>query len=431
MSLLGTGHTPSAGASAEAEALIEEARARARRRRRRIALTVVCIAALAAGALVATNDLAGGRPTATARGGGADAAAEPSGPPAYFLDATYFGGGYTSPQIRASATGKPVAYIPVGLLPQGGDYDPPYGLAATGPGSFLVGMMTSNDCATRFFRFRLDAGGRPGALTPFGPTLPGDLTGMAVSAGGGLLAYLIAGDGCKSSSGAAVGSYLGVLDTSTGRTRQWTDAYPQPQQPQQLSMSANGGLLAFSQLLEKPVHGGFTITGAQVRVLPTNAPPGTVAERSRVAARISPADTSFVAPTVLLSPTGTSFYLCSQPFAFPRPGATRVTETAQIIAYRTATGTATGVIAAFSASYPISRISNGDAPLSLGCSSMALDPSGRFLLVPYLTTLLNPKDEDSAGSLTAARINTGTRARTAWTLRFGERQNPGQMSVAW
>jgi hypothetical protein len=196
-------------------------------------------------------------------------------------------------------------------------------------------------------------------------------------------------------------------------------------------MSANGGLLAFSQLTEKPVHGGFTITGVQVRVLPTNAPPGPVAERSRVAARISSADTGFGAPTVLLSPTGTSFYLCSQPFAFPPLGATRVTETAQIIAYRTATGKATGVIASFTASYPISRNSNGNAPLSLSCSSMALDPSGRFLLVPYLTTILNPKNEDSGGSLTAASINTGTRARSTWTLRFGESENPGQMSVAW
>jgi hypothetical protein len=127
MSLLGTGHSPAAGASAEAEALIEEARARARRRRRRIALTVVCIAALAAGALVAANGFAGGRPTATAPGGAADTAAEPSGPPAYFLDATYFGGSYTSPQIRESATGKLVAYVPIAQIPQGGDYDPPYG----------------------------------------------------------------------------------------------------------------------------------------------------------------------------------------------------------------------------------------------------------------------------------------------------------------
>jgi hypothetical protein len=227
-----------------------------------------------------------------------------------------------------------------------------------------------------------------------------------------------------------------VLNSRTGQTRQWTLPSPNQKQPSlsdpsQLSISANGRLLAFGQLAERPFQGGFTITGAQIRVLPTSAPAGPVAERSRVAARISSAHTGFTAPTVLLSPTGTSFYLCSQPFAFRPLGASRVTETAQIIAYRTATGEATGVIASFAASYPVSRNSNGNAPLSLGCSSMALDPSGRFLLVPYLTTISNPKDDHSAGSLTTARINTATRARSAWTLRFGERDNPGAMTVAW
>ena len=105
MSLLGTGHTPQAGSTAEAEALIAEARARARRRRRRIAVAVLGAVALAAGTLAATGVFAGGRPAATAHGRSADAIAEPSGPPAYFVDATSLGSSYTSPEIRASATG--------------------------------------------------------------------------------------------------------------------------------------------------------------------------------------------------------------------------------------------------------------------------------------------------------------------------------------
>ena len=62
---------------------------------------------------------------------------------------------------------------------------------------------------------------------------------------------------------------------------------------------------------------------------------------------------------------------------------------------------------------------------------MALDPSGRYLLVPYRQTFTNPADEDSGGSLTAARINIATGARSDWTLSYGARQSPGTMTIAW
>ena len=160
MSLLGTGRTPQAGTTAEAEALIAEARARARRRRRRIAVAVLGAVAVAAGGLAAAGGFPGSRPAASARSRTA-ATAEPSGPPAYFLDAT----ASHSPEIRVSATGTVVAPIPIGNVPALRGYDPPYGLAATGPGSFVVGMMTPSDCSTQFFRFQINGQGRPGALT--------------------------------------------------------------------------------------------------------------------------------------------------------------------------------------------------------------------------------------------------------------------------
>jgi hypothetical protein len=421
MSLLGTGHTvPEAGTSAEAEALIAEARARARRRRRRIAVAVIGAAAVTAGTLVATGAFNGSRPAGTAHSRTAGAIAEPSGPPPYFLDAT----ASQSPEIRASATGTVIAPIPIGNVPALSGYDPPYGLAATGPRSFVVGMMTPSDCSTQFFRFQLDDRGRPGALTRVGPTLPGDLSSIAASAGGGLIAYAIDDGGCANAR--ALGSYLGVLDVSTGRTRQWTGV---PRYSGQLSMSADGRLLAFSQEDTKPgADGGYQITGYQVRTLATDAAPGTVAARSRVAARLSPDDSFFIPPTVLLSPAGTSFYLCSQPLALAKPGTTRRTETATIVAYRTATGKPTRVVAVWSASY-VNR--TGYAPIALSCSSMALDTSGRYLLVPYLDTILKPGDEYSGGSLTVARISTATGARSDWTLRYGEREDPGAMSIAW
>src|SRR3984957_8655760 len=424
MNLLGTGHTETqAGTSAEAEALIAEARARARRRRRRIAVAVLGAVAGGAGGLAAAGRFPFGHPAATGHGRTAGAIAEPSGPPAYFMDATNVDGGYSAPEIRASATGKVVASTPIGRLR---DYDPPYGLAAVGPGSFVVGLMTPSDCSTELFRFRIDDRGRPGALTQVGPTIPGDLTSMAASAGGALIAYEIAGNGCANTR--ASGNYLAVLDVRTGRTRRWTDV---PRYAGQLSMSANGRLLAFSQTLTKPVphsNGGFEILGDQVRVLATDAPPGTVAARSRVATSIASEDSGFTASTVLLSPTGTSFYLCAEPFTLPKRGTNKITDTARIVAYRTATGKPTGVVATWSASY-VNR--GGYAPRAPSCQPMALDPSGRYLLVPYRQTFPNPADEDSAGSLTAARINIATGARSDWTLRYGEHQSPGTMTIAW
>jgi hypothetical protein len=425
MSLLGTGHTaPQAGTSAEAEALIAEARARARRRRRRIAVAVIGAVAVAAGGLAAAGGFPFNRPAATGHSRTAGAIAGPASPPPYFMDATSMGGGYSTPEIRASATGRLVAGTPVGHLD---DYDPPYSLAATGPDSFVVGLMTPSDCSTQFFRFRVNDRGRPGPLTRVGPTLPGDLTSMAATAGGGLIAYAIDGDGCQK---AGHGSFLGVLDPGTGRTRRWTDA---PKYLSQLSMSANGRLLAFTQELTRPAPGsggGYEILGYQVRVLATNAAPGPVERRSRVAASVSPQDSLFATPTALLSATGTSFYLCTEPFALPKRGDNKITDNAKIVAYRTATGKATGVLAAWSASY-VNR--TGYAPMALSCSSMALDPSGRYLLVPYLESYGQPSDPSSSGSLTAARIDTATGAKTDWTVPYGNGQGQGEetMSIAW
>jgi hypothetical protein len=392
-------------------------------RRRRIAVAVIGAVAVGAGTLVPAAAFAGTRPTATAGSGADGAVAKPPAPPAYFIDAVSMGSAYWSPDIRASATGKLVAPAPLGSLD---DYDPPYGLAATGPDSFVIGLMTPSDCSTQFFRFQLNDRGRPGALTRVGPTLPGDLTAMAATAGGGLIGYAIDGDGCANAS--ALGSYLGVLDLANGRTRRWTDA---PPFLAQLSMSASGRLLAFAQTMTKPASdGGYEITGYRVRTLATDAAPGSVDGRSRVAASIPAQDSLFAAPAVLLSATGTSFYLCAEPFPVAKRGAKKITETARVVSYRTTTGKPTGVVAAWSASYPLAN-NGGDAPLSLSCSTMALDPSGRYLLVPYLETYAKPSDPSSSGSLTAVRINIATRARSHWIIPDGDGQGQVTMSMAW
>jgi hypothetical protein len=131
---------------------------------------------------------------------------------------------------------------------------------------------------------------------------------------------------------------------------------------------------------------------------------------------------------LLLSPSGTSFYLCSQPFLLPRPGASTIVETARIVGYRTATGKATGVVATFTASYVPPRGVSYYAPTA-GCSSMALDPSGRFLLVPYRVVPLNLVADNSGARVSAAIIDTATGARSDWTLQLDD--VPNSMTVAW
>jgi hypothetical protein len=430
MHLSGTSHdAPNAEATAEAQALIEEARARTRRRRRRIAVTVACAAVLATGALAVAGDLPGIRSVTGASGNGpAGTVASLAGPPRYFVYAEVTSGFvYNWLEIRESATGKLVTNPRFPKAPHGDVYDPPYGLAATGPGSFVLGMMADGDCDTRFFQFRLNDHGQPGALTPVGPTLPGELTAIAASAGGGLIGYAIAANGCKNA-GPKHGSYVGVLDVKTGQTRQWTDGT----RITQLSMSANGQRLALVRMLERPMgHGGYEMLGDQVLTLPTNAPAGTLDGASRVEVRIPPSLSMLGGGSaVQLSPSGASFYLCSPGKTASQPFTTPVTGAARIVAYQTATGKPTGVIASFTTSFTPPHESHGYYPPTLSCTSMALDPSGRYLLVPYLVSPLSQAYNHGA-LLHMAVINTATRARSTWTLRFGQDNAPGTITLAW
>ena len=97
-------------------------------------------------------------------------------------------------------------------------------------------------------------------------------------------------------------------------------------------------------------------------MLSTAAPAAPVAERSRVVLSRPVSQTGLAGAS--LSPSGTSFYLCTQTVS--RTG--RITSVAR---YETSTGELLANLASLRGS-----------PGQLGCS-MALDTSGRFLLVPY------------------------------------------------
>jgi hypothetical protein len=132
-----------------------------------------------------------------------------------------------------------------------------------------------------------------------------------------------------------------------------------------------------------------------VRVLPTNALPGTVAGRSRAVLTRPVAQPSLAA--AILSPGGASFYLCTV-------SASRTGRLTKIAAYRTVTGGVREVIATLSGT-----------PFLVGCP-MALDVTGRFLLMPY--SLRSPHNPAGRAVLLAARIDIATRAVVILDVRL-------------
>ena len=337
---------------ADPEALIKEARRRQRRRRIAIGLAIVLLAG-AAGITVSltgpggrsSGDRGPRRPPALrvpSSGAFAQAAL-----PAFFADAVTTGEGNGSLQVRASASGAMVA--------QEENMPGVSALAATGADSFVIALQVGDGCATRLYRVVLSDRGRPGGLSPVGPEFPGWVWSLAASTGGSVIGYAVSG--CSKGDP----GYIGVFDTRTQRARQWGDVNVGGESPGNvalsgaLSMSGDGGLLAFTGW--NAASSGSN-TSQFVRMLPTDAPAGTVAERSQVVLSRTISQPQLGA--VSLSPSGASFYLCTQ--------AGHVTNVA---GYRTSTGELQQDMASLRG-----------ASAQASCS-MALDTSGQFLLVPY------------------------------------------------
>jgi hypothetical protein len=406
---------PSVGADAEAELLIKEARARARRRRRRLAVVLIGSLAVIAGVFAAVRGPSGQAPARRGdvrRPSASAPAVAPGAAPLFFADAQGSGEGNGPLQIRATATGS--------LVWQEADatsFDDLTGLAAVGQRSFVIARTVGNTCATRLYRVRLSTSGLPGAFAPVGPTLPGLLWSLTVGDDGQVIGYAISG--C--SKGAP--GYLGVLQVSSGRTRQWSgmslggvssgDLALQGQ----LSMSANGRLLAFAADASSGPYG--PVMSQSARVMATDAPPGSVARRSYVVYRHAPASEG-AGPSLAaasLSPSGKSVYLCLQ-------SASRTHATAEIAAYGTTSGKPGGMISIFSATGTWPQVS---------CSSMSLDSSGWFLLVPYGVSHQTPSSRMLLQRV--ARIDLAARAVSTVRVRLpgsgGISQESGLSIVAW
>jgi hypothetical protein len=124
----------------------------------------------------------------------------------------------------------------------------PDAAVALGDGStFIVadttGPSNKAECAgtSRLYRLRLAGDGQPVSLDPLAlPAIAGNVYALAAKPDGAAIAY--ASSVCELPLGGT--SVLGVIDTATGRARQWT--WPKPGATVSwLSLSADGGILTY------------------------------------------------------------------------------------------------------------------------------------------------------------------------------------------
>jgi hypothetical protein len=198
----------------------------------------------------------------------------------------------TSLAVRNATTGALIARI----MPPRPDLD--FSGLATGDGHTFVATLwlaAGGSCKTWLYQFTLNGQGQPSVLTPFAalPETSQQLGGLAVSQNGQTFAYLTTG--CPSSAVA----YLAVMNIATRQTRQWT--VPERNSIGSLSLTANGKLLAYSDGLIKFVTSALS-------VLPTDAAPGTAAERSRIVAHAAQFGASAEITSDVITPDGSALY---------------------------------------------------------------------------------------------------------------------------
>ena len=222
-------------------------------------------------------------------------------------------------EVRNAATGARVATVTLPTEP--GSQAPTANAAADGRtyvGSvatadgyhYVVSLYRLNHCRSWLYQFQLDARGQPSPVRPLAamPTVGAELLGLAVSGDGRMIAYTMSA--CNGS--APQPFYVAVTDIRTGQTKKWTTPAAGS-----LSLTANGGMLYYTM----NVQPGASV----VRAMPTSAPPGPAAARSRTAVRMSvfgPADqVGFAA----ISPDGGTLYFTTfaQKSFGPGPGQVR------------------------------------------------------------------------------------------------------------
>jgi hypothetical protein len=314
-------------------------------------------------------------------------------------------GGQSQLQVRESATGRLVAQDRSVLAT---------GLAALADGrTFVIAEEVGQSCATRLYRVRLNGRGQPGALSPLPvPVLPGELASLTASGNGNVLGYAISG--CSKGDP----GYIGVIHLRSGRTTRWGDVSLGGVSPGnvalngELSLSANGRLLAF------PAFGlaaNSTITAHGVRMLPVNAPPGTIAQRSRIVRGSPYPPFRPLLASAVLSPGGGTLYTCTI--------LRQARHAVRLAADRTSTGRRRSALA---------RLTVTGLPLAAAYyCPMALDGQAQHLLVPY--SIRYSRNPEVAPRLRIARvtISTGRVAILKVMLPAGGMQPASGLLIAW
>jgi len=258
--------------------------------------------------------------------------------------------------------------------------------ATAGATRFIVAAepQSSPYTPTRLYTLTLSARGTVTGLTPLAvPTLPGELTSLAASADGSTVAYTTFGPGAAYEAGVITG----------GRTRQWSVSAGAIAGIWHVSVSSDGGMLAF-------MTQGLGRDGVEdtAWVLPTGSAPGSLTARARKVYDHSHVGGAGHAMTVLesalISPDGGTLYLCTS--ASSASGRTVTT----VAAYSTAEEASPGTISAWD-----------------GAEPTTLKPVGGMLLVwePDVST--------------AYLISPATRTRT--TLRLRGIPRAQYVTLAW
>jgi hypothetical protein len=366
------------GLDDQAQGITRASHPRPRRRKLIPLAAAAAVAAVVVGAaLVVPLALSGhqrGPGTSPAgRRTGRPAAAQAGPYPPYFL--ALVPNGWLS--VRSATTGTQVARVlpPPGLS---------FGALATGNGrTFVAAAGRPHACATYFYQFGLTGSGAPTALTPFAVPRLNQLAAqdIAISADGQSFGYYT--EPCTGPPAA----YLAVTNLATGRTRRWS--LPSQADVGPLSLTADGHLLAYNIRRTQ-------LFPTVALVLPTDAPPGTAAQRSRTIAQAAQFGRSDDIYADAITPDGRALYFTTD-----------------------ATGAATWELRVANVATGQSRIVAAFPGLALGFTR---DPAGRYLLLesdvgPQLATpRLTRLDlaTGQVGYLRAAWLGPGYAPPFAW-----------------
>jgi hypothetical protein len=275
------------------------------RRRRRLLAPVAAAAAVTAIAVtaVAVPQLRSGH------GSGATGAASPGlARPAGFFTAI---GPHGDLLVYSAATGRQTADVgpfgrhtalTVAAATAGTDHHP----------VFIVASTSTASCgSSQLLSLTLDATGKPNSVASVPvPRIAGPVSALASTPDGKTIAYASA----PCVQGAQAPGQIGVVHTNGAPSRHWGWNPDPGQSVGSLSITADGKTIEYAASPNK-ISGpgsGQVLPVRQIRLLPTGAPPGTAAQRSRVAVSIPRTAPGSEFTSGLIAPGGQAVYFCTE-----------------------------------------------------------------------------------------------------------------------